>query len=57
MSNLNNTQLKSAADEKDMPNTTLGQTKNSSDNIKEEDDFLKGTCPYNGSTDSCESCS
>ena len=24
---------------------------------KEDDDFLKGTCPYGGPTESCESCS
>ena len=23
---------------------------------KDDDDFLKGSCPYGGSTESCESC-
>ena len=53
MNNPSDTQLKPAADEKP---TTLGQTDTKSDD-NSNDDFLKGSCPYGGPTESCESCS
>ena len=50
---MTNPNTESAADNKPTP---IGQTETKSDN-NNEDDFLKGSCPYGGSTESCESCS